>query len=240
MVTATTASQAPSLTFAARIPTIRGSGVFVDPHGVTNGASEGPVGATIAPGALMTITGRGLASASGAAGSVPLPIVLQGTRVDINGAPAALHSVEEGMVRLVAPAEVRTGDARVVVRNAAGSSVAVRTRIAAASPSIFADAVSGTAIATHADYRPISIAAPARVGQVVVLFATGLGINRPAVNVWIGGRTAEVLYSGTSGMPGLDQLNVRIPAGAAAGDAIPVTLTDGESYSDTTTIAISQ
>ena len=93
-------------------------------------------------------------------------------------------------------------------------------------------------------------AVAARAGEVVVLFATGEGQTFPAgedgtltgaqtarpvlpVRVTIGGREGLVLYAG--GAPGLVagvfQVNVRVPADVAAGNAVAVVLQVGENSS---------
>ena len=61
------------------------------------------------------------------------------------------------------------------------------------------------------------------------------------VTVTIGGRRVEPLYAGVAPglVTGLMQVNVLIPAGAPAGDAVPITIeVGGEASRDGTTIAI--
>ena len=84
-------------------------------------------------------------------------------------------------------------------------------------------------------------------GSIVTLFGTGEGAAAPAprdghisglplaaplltVTAKIGGFTAEVLYAGAapSLVAGVLQVNVRVPAQVAAGEAVPVELTIGE------------
>lgn len=240
VVAATTAAEEPAITFAVRVPSIAGSGLFAHPQEVRHAALDGPVGAPLAPGALATIGGTGLTASPAVAAAVPLPVMLGGTRLDIGGQAAGLHSVSENLIQWVTPSGLRAGEEKIVVRNGAAISMPVRARIAAASPGIFSEPGTGVAVATHADFRRITAESPAQVGETVVLFGTGLGRGRPAVSVWIGGRPAEVYYSGPAGLPGLDQVNVRIPLGASTGEAIPITVSDGESLSDTVTIAVAQ
>jgi hypothetical protein len=96
----------------------------------------------------------------------------------------------------------------------------------------------GTAVVHASDSSLVTAAKPARRGEVLTLYATGLGPTRPAlepdgvftanplqlanspIEVSVGGQTAEVLYAG--GYPGSAeayQVNFRVPSGVPPGMA---------------------
>ena len=107
---------------------------------------------------------------------------------------------------------------------------------------------------------PGSSAAPAARGGVIIIYASGLGrvtpqlpsglaagtngtaiptlLNPPTVR--IGGSAATVEFAGLApGFVGLYQVNVRVPANAQTGNAVPVTITTAEGQiSNTVTVAI--
>jgi uncharacterized protein (TIGR03437 family) len=96
----------------------------------------------------------------------------------------------------------------------------------------------GVPAVTHVDGRPVSSAAPAAPGEILNLYARGLGPTTPSVDfgqpfpqsplvtanvpveVYVNGQSAEVLWAG--GYPGaVDayQVNFRVPQRAGAGAA---------------------
>jgi uncharacterized protein (TIGR03437 family) len=98
---------------------------------------------------------------------------------------------------------------------------------------------------------------PAHAGDYLQIYATGLGVvtNTPqtgaaaagsplsyAVNypaVTIGSVPAPVSFAGLApGFIGLYQVNVQVPQGVAAGDAVPVMLSTGAIASNTVTISV--
>jgi uncharacterized protein (TIGR03437 family) len=109
---------------------------------------------------------------------------------------------------------------------------------------------------------PIPLGYGSNPGDVCFLYATGLGVMTPAVvdggggleppivehdanakpTVLIGGLTAQVLYAGQApGYPGVNQINIIIPTGVAAGDKVSLQLrtADGTiTSSSSVTVAI--
>ena len=83
-----------------------------------------------------------------------------------------------------------------------------------------------TAAIQHADYQMVSASNPVTAGEYLLLYVTGLaeGSVIPP-QVVFGGEMAEVTYFGNHALyPGLGQINIRVPAGIAAGDAAPIRL----------------
>src|SRR5437016_2266081 len=101
------------------------AGPVISAGGILNGASfrfSTVPGGGIAPGAIISIFGTGLASATLGAPSVPLTTTLGGTSVSIAGIPAALYFVSANQINAQVPWTVASGSLPVVVTlNGAGS-----------------------------------------------------------------------------------------------------------------------
>ena len=188
---------------------------------------------SLAPGMLVSIYGVDLANSTALMNGQALQ-VLYNSNVQIN---AVLPPKTTGLVKLL-------------LRNAKGEH-AINVMMEPAVPAIFSLDASGTgaAAATNAVSGAVITAQnPIRAGQFVALYATGLGdtetrgsleysLSTPTVT--IAGAPARVLFAGRApGFVGLDQINVEVPAGIAAGSAVPVSLTVGRRTSNTVTFAI--
>jgi uncharacterized protein (TIGR03437 family) len=215
---------------------------------VTNAASF-QSGAS--PGAIATLFGVNLTSREGIfVGGSPLPTSLEGTSVTVQGIAAPIFSIVnvqgQQQISFQIPYQVagRT-TADVVINNNGARNLAVTIPIRPTQPGIFL--IGTQAAITHADGNLVTPSNPARAGEVLVLYATGLGVVTPAVptgeaateltatapaTVSIAGTNASVLYSGLApGFPGLYQVNFAVPANARAG-ALDLTLTLAEATSN--------
>jgi chitinase len=208
--------------------------------GVTNGASFAH---GISPGEIATIFGVGLGTGHGVveAGNVPLPTQLLTTTVTVGGVAAPLFAVDNvngsEQINFEVPWEIATQTSALVVVTSNGvSSQPVPVAVHTAQPGVFTvDGVN--AVAVHgANQRPVTAANPASAGEIIVLYATGLGPvkNQPRtgspasstvlsstmlpVAVTIGGHAAQVMFSGlTPGYAGLYQVNLTVPSNVESG-----------------------
>ncbi|MBZ5586312.1 MAG: hypothetical protein LAQ30_29825, partial [Acidobacteriia bacterium] len=153
-------------------------------------------GMPVATGSLAALFGTNLATGAAQAAGFPLPRDLAGTRVEVDGAPALLYYVSPTQINFVVP--VGGGQALTVVRNETASAP-VNPGIVYWAPGLYTlDSLpTGPAAAEHADGSVIGPANPARRGETIQMFGTGLGfvnplllIAQPAPTLQGGGRRA--------------------------------------------------
>ncbi len=225
-------------------------------NSTVNGASFAKI--AIAPGAIVSIFGADFAGSGLSASSVPLPTVLGDTSVTFNGIAAPLFFVSNGQINAQAPFDLPAGFAvSIQVRRGSTLSTVRTANVAAVSPGIFiVDQATGAGAVLHADFSLVSSSSPARPGEFLLIYCTGLGplripvrsgerapsvpplaetINVPEVR--IAGLPANVTYSGLApGFVGLYQINVQAPAGLPTGNQTVQITTLGVA-SNTATIA---
>jgi uncharacterized protein (TIGR03437 family) len=151
--------------------------------GIVSIASGTP--GALAPNSLASIYGtrlsyseRGLVPSDAAGGVLPTVLPGTGVRVLVGGYPAHMFYVSATQLNFLVPSNLRptTVDVQVVRDGVAGPAIPITLRDAA--PAFFMlDAQ--FAIASHLDFSLVTAAAPARPGDWVVLWATGLGESNP-------------------------------------------------------------
>ncbi len=166
---------------------------------ITNAATLQP--GPLVAGSLATIKGVNFATTN--------------VGVTFNGIPAPLLYTSAGQINLQVPAALAASPQATVVVTVNGSSSAAQTvQLAAVAPGVFG--------ILNQDGSVNGTGAPSHAGQILQIFATGListGTGPVTVNLQ-GQNGLTPLYAGVApGLTGVQQVNVAIPAGTAAGQA---------------------
>lgn len=207
----------------------------------------------VAPESIASAYGTGLGSpALAVANSIPLPLELGGRRVRIRDAAgvdrlASLYFVSLGQINFVVPDGSRLGSATVSVLDSTGAILAEGpATISPAAPALF-QAAGGRHLAAYTvtqrpdGSRPIAfthscsatgVCEPVPIdvmaGEVVlVMFGTGLRGDRN-LRVRVDGLEIQPSFAGPQAeYPGLDQVNITLPATLAGRGDVPVMIETG-------------
>jgi hypothetical protein len=96
----------------------------------------------------------------------------------------------------------------------------------------------GAPAAMHADLTPVSGSRPARPGETIVLLVVGMGQD---AKVSIGDKACEVKPAGClAGVVEACLVQVKVPAEAPAGAAVPVAIESGGVLNDALDIAVAR
>jgi uncharacterized protein (TIGR03437 family) len=252
------------------------SSVSVNAFGTVNNASFASGSTPLAPVTIAAVFGSGLDDGSmdpfssiGADGE--LINSLGGASVTFGGVtnPVPIFSAFPQQLNIEIPQELANATSTTIQVTVNGQTSAPEfVPLGPYSPGIFTVPPGGTGqgaiqIANSATYAapessvPGSLARPAKIGEFITIFCTGLGsvTNSPATGapasdtihsttiampeVTIGGLPATVSFSGLAPTyVGLYQVNVQIPSGVAAGDAVPLLLSIGGVNANAVTVAI--
>jgi uncharacterized protein (TIGR03437 family) len=239
-----------SLSIGVQAPSFQpapGQNVFLDPNGPMQVATASAHPFPFAPGTLVTARGVGLTTNTQAAMGIPLPTTLGPTSLTANGQPVGLVRVAPDAITFVMPsATAGSGRIRLKATVSGVDSNEITVRAAAASPGFFSTTGDGLGmiLGAHADGSPITADSPAAPGEVVVLYASGLGalatsvaeyaaatsadVTSVPVQVDVAGVQAEVRYAGAApNLPGVYQLNIVIPPGSATSAGANVRIFEG-------------
>ena len=211
----------------------------VAPQGVNFAASAVVNAATftsgIAPGGIMAIFGAGLSAPGGA------------TTVDMDGAAATVLWASAFQINAQVPPGIAPGVHTLHVSNVYGAAQQSES-VSAVAPAIFLMGNSSTGAVLNQDFSMNGPANPLPRGQVLVVYATGLGavmkqgqlsVTAATVTALVNGQELPVQFSGLApGYVGLYQVNVPIPAATAPGLGVSLTLKEGGQMSNTVAVAL--
>jgi uncharacterized protein (TIGR03437 family) len=170
------------INISLRVPDFSGPGVYLDPTGIANAASSAPFTVGVSRGGFVALYGTNLASTTLVDGS--MPFTLGGVQVLINGRQAPIYYVRSDVVSAIVPfATTGTVASIQVINNGVASDIRT-VRVKDGTPGIYTWAGTGIgyAIAAHAQpYAAITPQNPARPGEAILVYLTGLGDVDPPV-----------------------------------------------------------
>jgi uncharacterized protein (TIGR03437 family) len=240
---------------------------------VTDGASYT---SNISEGAFFTVWGSNLAPSNLGLTNFPRPLTVGGVTVTVTpaaggtGTPVYLIYVGTGQINCVLPSTVAPGNYNVTVTSGGTTSSPVATQVAASKPALFTQDQSGTGLAVVYNYISQSesdvnrlttgnydgsLSSPAKPGQVLIAWGTGLGpyaagdnatgvvydfSKAPGTTILaiVGGVSIPVAFAGLSGYAADDQINFTLPSNIATGCAVSLQISVNGVLSAPTSIAI--
>ena len=225
---------------------------FYTTSSIVNGASF-KAGA-LAPNTIGTLYGRDLSFNTRAVTSQDiiddrLPVTLSGSGVSlqIDGRAAFLYYVSPTQINFLVPPVLTPGptDFQLVLEGRAAENI--RIDLAGVSPALFT-VDPETILATHLDGSLVTVGHPAIPGEIVVLYANGLGETVPRqiagkihrgiawivraqeFQLMLNGNwvdRADILYAGAApGFAGLYQINVKLPTSLPANPEVRIGISD--------------
>src|SRR4051812_21492296 len=176
--------------------------------------------AVAAPGSLIAVTGIALGPATAeGSGEFPLRTTMAGVSVRItigaDTSDAFVMSAQQNRIQAMLSSRTPVGEGSLVVTYNGVKSAPYRVRVAERNFQVLRRGPLSLAqnIGTDGSWQPNGFATPARPGQVLVLWGTGLGAvdgdetaapapsssSGAGIEVWFGLVRSRVLYAGQSG-----------------------------------------
>ncbi len=237
------------INIALRAPDFSGSGVYLDPTGISNAGSSAPFTVGVSRGGFIALYGTNLASSTEQNDS--MPFTLGNVQVLINGRQAPIYYVRSDVVLAIVPYATTGGVASIqVIHNGIASEIRT-VRVKDGTPGVYTNPAGGIgyAIAQHVQdnsYATITPQNPAHPGETILMYLTGLGDVAPPVGDGVPAPSSPLIYAtiqpvakvagelATVGFAGLTPtivalyaMTVTIPSDIAPGDVyVDVSLPD--------------
>jgi uncharacterized protein (TIGR03437 family) len=216
--------------------------------GIVNAATQ--TAETLAPNTIATIYGTNLSWTTHAVTGTDLnggtlPNSLEGVTVYVNGISSNLYFVSPSQINFLIPYDIVASSGIVYVTRQGVAGPGVTIPLANTSPGFF-EWNGNFALAEHADGSVITASDPAQPGEVVVLYAGGLGRTSPDVpagyivsvatsilyeaelQILVNGNpcpASSIQYAGLApGFAGLYQINLLLPSALPPDPAIQMVM----------------
>ncbi len=214
----------------------------------------------IAPSSIFIVIGSGLAdpglpTLQDSTKGLPLTLNGAGIAVTVGGVTThpAIYYTSPGQIAAVLPAATLVGSATLTVTYDGVASNAFSFAVVPTALGINTYYTNSGVATDAASYAVLTYNNSGAPGQNIVLWTTGLGAD-PAdsdttytatphsvgtsLQIYIGGIQATILYQGSAGYPGVDQINVTIPATVPSGCWISLAAVSGGLLSNLATLPI--
>jgi len=207
-----------------------------------------------APNTFLSIYGQNLSRVTKSmtpddiqAGMLPTALIGTGVRVLINNIPAIIWYVSPTLVNVLVPTLLIAGPATIQLEADGLAGPPVMITLTDTAPTLF-QIDAATVLGVHLDGSEITADAPAHAGEIVALFATGLGPTLPAqipdmiaqsaaqisaradFQVLLNGSPVDpsrILYVGVApGCAGVYQINLLLPDDAPPSPEIRLSTSD--------------
>ena len=200
-------------------------------NSVASSSLSSAVGPTeLAPGSLAIINTFAAASSRPDGMNATVSVRSVGAATPI---AAQVVALDLNTITFVVPKETPIGPAQLIYREQGDVTKWIEIAVVPARFALFRSSMPGPARAQVINPDGTAslngLAAPAKPGRVVVLWGSGLGATPLSdISVSLGGVTQTLLYAGRSGsLPGIDQINFQVTAGAPDGCYVPLTVNYG-------------
>jgi uncharacterized protein (TIGR03437 family) len=225
---------------------------------VTNGAGPTP-SAAVAPGSAISIFGANLANDVRESLASPMPQTLDGVTVSAGGRLLPLYFVSPTQINAQLPADLPLGPSSLVVTTPEQVQLTTSFTIAKDAPGLFALTLNDKAYALvfHQNGTLVTVASPAKAGELLTLCGTGFGPTTPArpeglavpktpsfamtdaasVQVGTASFPAQQAYA-MPGAIGIDVVQFVLASGAPSGGDFQVTVTINKVVSNTVLLPI--
>jgi uncharacterized protein (TIGR03437 family) len=166
-------------------------------------------GDSLAPGALVRVTGASLSAAPYVANGIPWPLHQAESCLCLNDRPVPLGMLSPESMTAQVPWDVEPGELDAVFFRAGVPATPVKTKVDQYAPGLFPGTVVRAGTACIASQKN-----GVRPGETLELYGTGLGPGSPSLvtpKVYVNGVEAEVLSSGLVPVSvGVNQVNIRV------------------------------